>query len=192
MIPRELIDTIRDRIDLAEVVGQTVSLTRKGSSYVGLCPFHNEKTPSFNVVPAKGIYHCFGCGAGGDAFQFVMQTQGLGFNEAVKELGQRVGVAIEERQLSDTERARMKARTDLYEICDLAGQHFEAVLRTRPEGEVARRYLRERGMEEATWERYRLGYAPPAWSDTVDYLRRQGSPGPDAAAMAPTTCSVAG
>lgn len=174
MIPRELIDTIRDRIDLVEVVGQYLSLTRKGSSYVGLCPFHNEKTPSFNVVPAKGIYHCFGCGAGGDAFQFVMQTQGLGFNEAVKELGQRVGVTIEERQLSETERARMKARTDLYEICDLAAQHFEAVLRTRPEGEPARRYLQQRGMEEATWERYRLGYAPPAWSDTVDHLRKQG------------------
>lgn len=174
MIPREIIDTIRDRVDIAEVVGQTVSLQRKGSTLLGLCPFHNEKTPSFNVVPAKGIYHCFGCGAGGDAFQFLMQTQGLTFHEAVRELGARVGVAVEERQLSPDERARMKARTDLYEICDLAAQHFEAVLRTRPEGEPARAYLRQRGMREETWQRYRLGYAPPTWSDLVDHLSRQG------------------
>jgi len=174
MIPRELIDTIRDRIDLAEVIGQVVTLQRRGSTYVGLCPFHGEKTPSFNVVPAKGIYHCFGCGAGGDAFQFLMQTQGLGFNEAVKELGARVGVTIEERQLTEGERARMKVRTDLYEICDLAGQHFEAVLMARPQGEPARQYLRARGMEEATWKRYRLGYAPPTWSGLVDWLKREG------------------
>ncbi|MCK6507379.1 DNA primase [Myxococcota bacterium] len=174
MIPRELIDTIRDRVDIAEVVGQTVSLQRKGSTLLGLCPFHNEKTPSFNVVPAKGIYHCFGCGAGGDVFQFLMQTQGMSFHEAVRDLGARVGVAVEERQLSPDERARMKARTDLYEICDLAAQHFEAVLRTRPEGEPARAYLRKRGMKEETWQRYRLGYAPPTWSDLVDHLARQG------------------
>ena len=174
MIPRELIDTIRDRVDIAEVVGQTVSLQRKGSTLLGLCPFHNEKTPSFNVVPAKGIYHCFGCGAGGDAFQFLMQTQGLSFHEAVRELGVRVGVAVEERQFTPDERAKMKARTDLFEICDLAAQHFEAVLRTRPEGEPARIYLRKRGITEETWQRYRLGYAPPTWSDLVDHLSRQG------------------
>ncbi|NOY25177.1 MAG: DNA primase [Oligoflexia bacterium] len=174
MIPRELIDAIRDRADLVEIVGQTLSLTRKGNSYVGLCPFHNEKTPSFNVVPSKGIYHCFGCGEGGDVFQWLMQTQGMGFNEAVKDLGQRVGVTIEERQLTDEERGRIKVRTDLYEICDLASQHFQAVLRTRPEGEPARRYLTQRGISEDIWERYHLGYAPPAWSDLVDTLRGQG------------------
>lgn len=174
MIPRELIDTIRDRVDIAEIVGQVVTLKRKGSSLSGLCPFHNEKTPSFNVVPAKGIYHCFGCGAGGDAFKFLMETQGLSFNEAVKELGARVGVTVEERALSPVELARTRARTDLFEVCDLASRHFEAVLRSRPEGEPARRYLRERGMNEETWTRYRLGYAPPSWSGLIDALARQG------------------
>ncbi len=174
MIPREVIDTIRDRVDISEVVGQVVTLRRKGSTLSGLCPFHNEKTPSFNVVPAKGIYHCFGCGAGGDAFKFLMETQGLSFNEAVKELGARVGVTVEERALSPVEIARTRARTDLYEVCDLACRHFEAVLRTRPEGEPARRYLKERGMNEETWTRYRLGYAPPSWSALLDGLARQG------------------
>ncbi|MCB9779047.1 MAG: DNA primase [Alphaproteobacteria bacterium] len=173
-VARELIDTIRDRVDIVEVVGQVVTLQRKGTSHVGLCPFHGEKTPSFNVVPGKGIYHCFGCGAGGDVFQFVMNTQGVSFMEAVRELGARVGVAVEERELSREERARMKARTDLYEICDLACQYFQGVLRTRPEGAVARDYLAGRGMEESTWERYKLGYAPPTWASLTDWLKGQG------------------
>ncbi len=183
MVPREVIDTIRDRVDLVEVVGQVVTLKRKGSSYVGLCPFHQEKTPSFNVVPHKGIFHCFGCGVGGDVFQFVMQTQGLGFHEALKELGARVGVAVEDRELTPQQRQQLKKRHDLYEVCDLACGWFEAVLRTRPEGAAARAYLAERGMEEATWERYRLGYAPPSWASLVDWLAGKGVP-PDLAIAA--------
>ena len=85
-IDRSVIETIRDRIDIAEIVGQTVTLKRAGTSLKGLCPFHQEKTPSFNVVPHKGIFHCFGCGEGGDVFKFVMKTRGVEFVEAVKEL----------------------------------------------------------------------------------------------------------
>ncbi|RME21888.1 MAG: DNA primase [Deltaproteobacteria bacterium] len=176
MVPREVIDTIRERVDIVDVVGQVVTLKRKGSSYVGLCPFHQEKTPSFNVVPHKGIFHCFGCGAGGDVFQFLMQTQGLSFHEALKELGNRVGVAVEDRELTPAERQQHKVRHDLYEVCELAGGWFEAVLRTRPEGEPARAYLAGRGIEEATWERYRLGYAPPSWNGLVDWLAKRGVP----------------
>ena len=100
MVDRDVIEAIRERIDLAEVVSQVVTLRRRGTSFVGLCPFHDEKSPSFNVVPQKGIFHCFGCGASGDVFKFVMQTRGLEFMEALKELGASVGVPVEDRALS--------------------------------------------------------------------------------------------
>src|SRR5688572_24851567 len=103
-IPREVVDAVRERTDIAEVVSRHVSLTRKGRSLVGLCPFHQEKTPSFNVIPDKGIYHCFGCQAGGDVFKFLMTLEGLSFVEAVKELAEAAGIVVEERELSPAER----------------------------------------------------------------------------------------
>ena len=174
MISRDIIEAIRERVDIADVVSQSVTLKRKGASLVGLCPFHQEKTPSFNVVPHKGIYHCFGCGEGGDVFKFVEKTRGIPFAEVVRELGQSVGVVVEERQLSEGERRQLRARASLYEVCDLAADWFHANLMTRPEGRPARDYLKGRGMSAQTVEKYRLGFAPESWDGLLNHLHRKG------------------
>src|SRR6185436_9278362 len=140
-IARDVIDTVRERVDIAAVVGQVVTLKKKGSSLMGLCPFHQEKSPSFNVVPSKGIYHCFGCGEGGDAFQFVMKTRGIPFADAVRELAASVGIAVEEEQLTQEEVKKRKARATLYDVCEAARGFFHATLEAGKEGNVARSYL---------------------------------------------------
>ncbi|MEC8425153.1 MAG: CHC2 zinc finger domain-containing protein, partial [Myxococcota bacterium] len=170
MLSRELIESIRERTDIVEVVSETVTLQRKGNSHVGLCPFHQEKTPSFNVVQHKGIYHCFGCGEGGDAFQFLMKTRGMGFFEAAKELGERIGIEVQDRELSAEERHRIRRRRDLYDVCQLASDFFRATLLGRAEGRPGLDYLRGRGMSDATIEKYKLGAAPDGWSALLDHL----------------------
>ena len=183
MIQRDLIDAIRERSDIAEVVGQAVSLKRKGSSLMGLCPFHQEKSPSFSVVPHKGIFHCFGCGEGGDVFKFIMKTRGLSFMEAVKELGDACGLAVEERELSPDEQRRVRSRRDLVDVCDLACGWFNQQLRVSPEGGVCRDYLAGRGFSLETQERFRLGFAPERWDGLLNYLHNQGV-GPEMAVKA--------
>lgn len=174
MLSRDLIESIRERVDIVEVVSQTVTLQRKGNSHVGLCPFHQEKTPSFNVVQHKGIYHCFGCGEGGDAFKFLMKTRGLSFFEAAKELGDSVGLEVQDRELSAEERHRMRQRRDLFDVCDLASDFFRATLLGRAEGRPGLDYLRGRGMSDDTIERYKLGAAPDGWTALLDHLHREG------------------
>lgn len=173
-IPRPVIEEIRARTDLVDLIGRYVTLKAKGGSYLGLCPFHQEKTPSFNVVPSKGIYHCFGCGEGGDAFKFLMKHQGLSFVEAVKELAGPAGVTIEERALSPQERAALARKGGVREACQLANEWFHRQLMTAPGAEKAREYLRGRGLDEAAWERFGLGFAPDTWTSLLDHLQGKG------------------
>lgn len=175
-IPRHVVEEVLARTDIAEVVGRTVTLRRNGRSMVGLCPFHQEKSPSFNVIPHKGIYHCFGCGEGGDAIAFLRKTRGLSFVEAVKELAAGVGIHIEERELTPEERQRLGRRADLHAACEAACAWFHTTLMTGPEGEAGRAYLRQRGISEATALKYRLGVAPEGWTRLADHLHRQGVP----------------
>jgi DNA primase len=175
-IPREIIDQIRERTDIVEVVQRHVSLKRRGNSWLGLCPFHQEKTPSFNVVPTKGIYHCFGCGEGGDVFKFIMRMNGLGFMDAVRELAGPAGVTVEERELSPTEKRRIKKRATLYDVCEAASSFYQQVLLARPEGAPGRAYLEQRGITHETIERFRIGYAPNQWSALIDHLHSRGYP----------------
>ncbi len=175
-IPRELIDQIRDRCDILEVVQRHVTLKRRGSAWLGLCPFHQEKTPSFNVVPAKGIYYCFGCGEGGDVFKFLMKTQGVGFMDAVRELAGPAGVVIEERELTPDEQRRIRKRATLYDVCEAAADFFQQVLLARPDGAPGRAYLEQRGITRETIERFRIGYAPNQWSALLDHLHSRGFP----------------
>jgi len=175
-IPREVVDAVRDRTDLVEVVSRHVGLKRRGRSFVGLCPFHQEKTPSFNVIPEKGIFHCFGCQAGGDAFKFLMMMDGLSFVEAVKELAGAVGIEVEDRQLTDAERRALQQRATLFDVLEAAAAFYESVLWTRPEGAPGRAYLAERGLTDETIRTARLGFAPPGWTVLVDTLHRQGYP----------------
>ena len=173
-IGRDVIDTVRERLDIAAVVGQVVTLKKRGSSLVGLCPFHQEKTPSFNVVPAKGIYHCFGCGEGGDAFQFVMKTRGIPFADAVRELAQSVGIEVREEELTQEEVRKRKARATLYDVCESARGWFRATLDARSEGADARAYLAGRGLVPETLESFGIGFAPDRWDGLLNHLHKEG------------------
>lgn len=176
MISRDIIEAIRERTDIVEVVSQVVTLQRKGASLMGLCPFHQEKSPSFSVVPHKGIYHCFGCGEGGDVFKFIEKTRGIPFADVVKELAAGAGIQIEDRELSADERKRIRARADLHEVCELAAGWFQSNLQTRPEGKLAREYLASRGMSADTLNTWRVGYAPESWDGLLNFLHSKGVP----------------
>ncbi len=174
MIPKHVVDEVRARADIVSVIGATVTLRRRGSSWVGLCPFHNEKTGSFNVIPTKQIYHCFGCGAGGDVFTFLQKTRGVAFIDAVKELAAQTGVVIEERQLSPDEAARLNRRKDLYDTCEAAARWFETTLLVGREGAPGRAYLEKRGVTLETAKKYRMGFAPEGWNNLENHLRKEG------------------
>jgi DNA primase len=155
--PPRFLDELRARVSLAEVVGRRVKLVRRGREYIGLCPFHKEKTPSFNVVEDKGFYHCFGCGAHGDVIGFAMQTSNLTFPEAVEALARQAGLEVPRQTREERERGERQAT--LLGAMAAAAAFFERML-LAPEGREARLYLERRGLDEATVRRFHLGYAP--------------------------------
>jgi DNA primase len=155
--PPQFLDEIRNRVSLASVVSRHVKLVRRGREFVGLCPFHNEKTPSFAVVEDKAFYHCFGCGAHGDVIGFTMRIGNAGFREAVETLATEAGLAIPDELPEDRERA-VRART-LHDVCEAAAAYFERALK-EPGAEKARAYLARRGLDVAAEARFRLGWAP--------------------------------
>lgn len=163
--PPRFLDELRERVSLAELVGRRVKLTRRGRDFVGLCPFHKEKTPSFNVVEDKGFYHCFGCGAHGDVIGFTMQTGNLGFLETVEALARQAGLEMPRASAAEREQAQRQA--SLQGALEAACAFFEAAL-AGPAGREARRYLERRGLDQATIRRFRVGYAP----DGRDQLKR--------------------
>ena len=167
----DLKEEIRARVDLVELAGGHVALKKTGRYYKGLCPFHQEKTPSFHVDREKGLWHCFGCGDGGDAFDFVMRISNLSFGESVDTLARRAGVRLE--QTPDEER-KASERDLLYRSLDAAASWYREQLRHQEKGKVARDYLKRRGVDEQTAERFRLGYAPQAWDELLKTLRSKG------------------
>ena len=173
-ISDEIINEVRDRAKIQDIVAEYVSLRRSGANALGLCPFHGEKTPSFNVNPGRGIFHCFGCGVGGDVFAFVMKIEGLDFLEAVRFLAKRVGVVIEERPATPGEKRRVDERERLFRINELAVTFYRRFLREEREAAGARDYLDRRGVNDAVAEAYRLGYAPDRWDALTRFLERQG------------------
>jgi len=161
MIPDEIIDRVREATDIVEVIGQSVALKRSGANFKGLCPFHQEKTPSFTVHSGKQIYRCFGCGAGGNVFNFLMQRQGLGFVEAVKQLAQRAGITLpEDGQDAAEAQEKGRHRERLLDLLDQAAAWYRRQLKETPEASEARLYASERGLGEEAQEAFRLGYAP--------------------------------
>lgn len=155
---QKFIDELRAKVSIADVVGEKVKLVRKGREYTGLCPFHNEKTPSFTVNEAKGFYHCFGCGAHGDILKFEMEANNLPFMEALEKLAHKAGLEVP--RISHENKAEVEKRKSLYEIMELAVKFFERNLRL-PEGQQALDYLRNRrGFSEETIAKFRMGYAP--------------------------------
>ncbi|GAB4171046.1 MAG: DNA primase [Thalassobaculales bacterium] len=170
-IPPSFLEEIRGRVAVSEVVGKRVRLTRKNREFSGLCPFHNEKTPSFTVNDEKGFYHCFGCGAHGDVLKFVIETEGLGFVEAVERLAGMAGLAM---PAADPQAMRQaERRRGLEEAVEAACRWFQQQLAGHA-GAAARDYLRRRGLDGETIARFRLGYAPPGREALLGHLRAAG------------------
>ncbi len=170
--PNRLLEDIRARIALADVVGKRVKLTRKGREHTGLCPFHTEKTPSFTVSEDKGFYHCFGCGAHGDVISFVMNTEGLSFPETVERLAADAGLEVPVE--TPEAQAEAKRRADLYDVVEAACAWFEAQL-GESAGQAALDYLRGRGLRDETITRFRLGYAPDGGAGLSVALKAKGA-----------------
>jgi DNA primase len=168
-----LLDEILRRTDLVQLVGRRVKLTRKGRVMWGCCPFHKEKSPSFKVENERRSYKCFGCGAGGDAFKWTMETEGLSFPEAVEKLAQEAGVELPKWSAEDEERELKKK--SLYEIVEAACTFFEEQLRAKG-GEAAREYLASRGLNGEAAKKFRLGYAPDSNSALKDHLYAKNVP----------------
>ena len=169
-IPESKIQEIKDRIDIVEVVSGYLPLKRSGVNNQGLCPFHQEKTPSFNVNSSRQIFHCFGCGVGGNVFTFMMRMEGLSFPEAVKRLGEKVGVEIEEEEVSPAEIRRRESRERLARINEVAGRFYHQLLLEDAAGAAGRRYLRQRGYEGETVRAFQLGFAPEGWETLAKHL----------------------
>ena len=167
----ELLEEIRSRLDLVEVIGQFVNLKRGGESWKGLCPFHTEKTPSFTVNPKRGIFHCFGCGVGGDAFSFLMRQDRMSFPEAVRALAERVGVELPTpRQPSAEGDSRFET---IRRVMTMAADFYSRQL-WEPDGAKAREYLERRAVDLEVARRFGLGFAPEGWNALLSFMATQG------------------
>ena len=171
--PEELVEEIRLKNDIVDVISSYVKLQKKGSSYFGLCPFHNEKSPSFSVSRSKQMYYCFGCGAGGNVFTFIMEYENYTFAEALKFLAQRAGVELPEIEYSDEAKEKANLKATLLEINKVAAKYFYAQLKTE-KGKLAHTYLTARGLSEEIITSFGLGYSNIYSDDLYKYLKLQG------------------
>jgi DNA primase len=169
----EKVSEIRDRASILEIVSDYVSLKKTGRNYKGLCPFHSEKTPSFMVNEEKQIFHCFGCGEGGDVFTFLMKMAHFSFPQAVEELAKRYGVRLATREFSPAQKKEMAKREVLFQINQMSSEYFHDLLARRREGEEARKYLSKRGIRDEVIKEYRLGYSMDRWDGLVQHLRER-------------------
>src|SRR5947207_6330284 len=171
--PPGFLDELRARVSLSDIVGRKVSLKRRsGAEYAGLCPFHNEKTPSFTVNDKKGFFHCFGCGVHGDAVGFVMKTEGLSFPESVEKLAREVGLPVP--RATPQERERADRASTLQEVVEQAARWFQKQLRL-PVGRHGLDYLRGRGLSDETIDDFRLGFSPDSRDGLLGALKREGA-----------------
>jgi DNA primase len=174
LFPQSFIDEVRAAADIVTVISDSVSLRKAGNSYKGLCPFHGEKTPSFNVNRDRGFFHCFGCGVGGDVFKFVELQEKIDFQEAVRQLAGRFGIPIPEREATGEQRETAAEREALVKIHEVAVAHFLEQL-AAPTGERIREYLiKERGLTQETIDKLQIGYAPPGRDALRQRLLKQG------------------
>ncbi|MFN6037543.1 MAG: DNA primase, partial [Bacteroidota bacterium] len=175
MIPKDTIDRIIDVSRIEEVVGDFVTLKRRGANLLGLCPFHNEKTPSFTVSPAKGIDNCFGCGAAGNSVNFIMQLESLPYPDALKFLARKYGITVEERETTPEEKAQQSERESLLIVTAFAQKHFTHYMNETDEGKsVGLGYFIERGFSKDTIEKFQLGYASEGRKDFTEAAIRAG------------------
>ncbi|MEX2447189.1 MAG: DNA primase, partial [Solirubrobacterales bacterium] len=166
LISEQSLEGVKQAVDIVEVISAHTDLRRQGARWVGLCPFHEERTPSFSVDAQEKLYHCFGCGVGGDAIKFVEEKEGLGFAEAVELLADRYGVELQREREDPQAEARRRQRRRLGDLLDRVATFYATYLWDSPEASGAREYLAGRGLEEETLRAFGVGYAPSAW-DTV-------------------------
>ena len=169
----ELIEEIRSRNDVVDVISGYVRLQKKGSTYFGLCPFHNEKTPSFSVSPNKQMYYCFGCGAGGNVITFIMQYENYTFHEALELLAQRAGIELPKQELTKKQRQEADRRARILEIQKVAAKYYYMLLCSEA-GKPAKAYFTKRGLTEETIRHFGLGYSNKYSNDLYQFLKKQG------------------
>lgn len=169
----DVIEEVRSRNDIVSVISEYVKLQRKGSSYFGLCPFHNEKSPSFSVSPDKQMYYCFGCGAGGNVFTFIQEYENYSFPEAMKFLAERAGITLPEKEYSQEERRAQDLRTRILNVNKMAAKYYYYQLRTE-NGRQAMEYLKNRCLSDETIRSFGLGYSNKYSNDLYLYLKKQG------------------
>ncbi len=174
MIPENTIAEIRNAADIVDIISDVVMLRKAGRNYKALCPFHSEKTPSFTVSPEKQIFHCFGCGAGGDVFTFLKDYEGLSFTEAARTLAKRYGINIPEKEMSYGELRKIRERENLLDINFKAAEFFHKILVEDKRGRQAFDYLIKRGINRETVNDFNLGYAPRGWNNLLDFFSKKG------------------
>ncbi len=175
MIKKETIQTIIETARIEEVVGEFVSLKRRGVNYIGLCPFHNEKTPSFTVSPAKGIYKCFGCGASGNAVGFVMAHEHYSYPEALKYIAKKYGIEVKEEEITPEDQEKMDNRESMFALNNFISKYFQDNLFNSEEGKsIALSYLKERSFLESTIKKFQLGYALNGWDIYSNFAIKNG------------------
>ena len=175
MIPREVIERIHAAAKIEEVVGDYVTLRKRGANLIGLCPFHNEKTGSFTVSPSKGIYKCFGCGVSGNAVGFVMEIEQCSYVEALKQLGKKYHIDVPEREMTAEEQQRQDDRESMFVVNDFANKWFQSQLWDTPDGQaIGLGYFRERGLRDDIIRKYQLGYSPERGNPLAQALKAKG------------------
>lgn len=173
LYPEDIVEEVRSKNDIVDVISGYIHLQKKGSTYFGLCPFHNEKTGSFSVTPGKQMFYCFGCGEGGNVYTFVMKYENATFKEAIEKLADRAGVKLPETEMTDEQKKQMSERARLLEVNKEAATYFFHQLRNK-NGEHGMAYFQGRKLEPETMRRFGLGYSLPYSDDLVKYLRQKG------------------
>jgi len=178
-IPEDIIAHVRDAANIVDVIAEYVALRKTGKNFIGLCPFHADKKPSFTVSEEKQIFHCFGCGQGGNVFSFLIQHNNLSFPEAVGFLAQKYGIEIPTRKMSPTQKKELKEKERLFKINKEAADYFKGILSHPSSGKQAREYLGKRQMTPEVIDRFMLGYAQQSWTGLTQYFSRRGVPRDD-------------
>ena len=174
-IPEDKIEEIKNAADIVDIISESVALKKTGKNFQGLCPFHTEKTPSFSVNPAKQIFHCFGCGIGGNVFSFLMKKEGISFPEAVKELSKRYGIALPTDRMTPEQKRKMGERDQLFTVNNLANSFFKQQMHG-PKGKSAQLYLSKRGLKPETVNAFELGFALNGWQTLFDFFIKKRVP----------------
>ena len=171
--PKEKLEEIRNRADIVAIISEYVTLKKSGKNYRALCPFHAEKTPSFNVNADKQVFYCFGCQKGGDVITFLKEVNNITFVEAVKQLAERYGISLPE---SSYQQGKKDDQEALISINEKVAHFYHRILMEEPEGEAGRAYLKKREIHPEIWEEFKLGYAPDRWDVLVKFLSSENIP----------------